>query len=184
MIASSASASVLRPAPAPRRTRQPASSATRTSCQPVAVALRDPEGQVVEELVGEHDAGELERREIVERDEHRTAPATGSGESSGAPGERTERFVGRFEPEPLALLAPGARPRARRARNAARARTRAAARSTSREPAVAGAGLDHDERIGLVELVPAPIEGAGDARAEQRTNLGAGDEIAPGATRP
>jgi hypothetical protein len=51
----------------------------------------------------------------------------------------------------------------------------------TREAAVARTRFDDDERIGVVELVPAPIERPGDARAEERTDLGAGHEVAPGA---
>src|ERR1700681_4609894 len=50
----------------------------------------------------------------------------------------------------------------------------------AREPAVAGARLDHDERVGIVELVPTPVERSRDARTEERADLRARDEIATG----
>jgi hypothetical protein len=43
------------------------------------------------------------------------------------------------------------------------------------------AGLDHDERIGAAELFPTAVERASDAGSEQRTDLGTGHEVAPGA---
>jgi hypothetical protein len=49
------------------------------------------------------------------------------------------------------------------------------------EVAGACARLDDDERIGVVERAPAPVERAGDARAEQRSHLGTRDEVATGA---
>jgi len=49
------------------------------------------------------------------------------------------------------------------------------------ELSVPRAGLDDDERIGGAHLFPAPVERACRARSEQRTDLGAGDEVAPGA---
>ena len=95
---------------------------------------------------------------------------------------RAERVLERLDGQQLALLPRAAPPTARRARTAARARTSGSARSTSRHSRPdPGARLHHDERIGIAELVPPPVERAGDARAEQRTDLGARDEVAAGA---
>jgi hypothetical protein len=53
----------------------------------------------------------------------------------------------------------------------------------AREPTVARAGLDDEERIGLACLVPVAVECTRDARAEQGPDLGAGDEVAAAASR-
>jgi hypothetical protein len=55
------------------------------------------------------------------------------------------------------------------------------AQDVAGEPSVSGAGLDHDVRIGCAELLPTSVQRAGDAGAEQRSDLGAGDEVAVGA---
>jgi hypothetical protein len=49
----------------------------------------------------------------------------------------------------------------------------------ARESAVARAGFDDDERVGLLRGAPAPIECARNARAEQRADFRARDEVAP-----
>ena len=49
---------------------------------------------------------------------------------------------------------------------------------------VPGAGLDDDERIGLAQLAPPRVEGAGHHRAEQRTDLGLSEEVAAPARGP
>ena len=51
------------------------------------------------------------------------------------------------------------------------------------EPAVARTRFDDDERVGLLRGAPAPVERTRDARAEQRANFGARDEVASTATR-
>jgi hypothetical protein len=53
----------------------------------------------------------------------------------------------------------------------------------TREAAIARAGFDHDERIRLAQRAPLPVEGARNTRAEQRTYLGARDEVATGTPR-
>ena len=52
------------------------------------------------------------------------------------------------------------------------------------ERARAGAGLDDDERVGRAEVGPPAVDGAGDDGAEQRADLGRGQEVgAPAAGR-
>jgi hypothetical protein len=51
------------------------------------------------------------------------------------------------------------------------------------QAAVTRAGFDHHERVGPAECAPLPVERASDARAEQRADLGAGDEVAAGTAR-
>jgi hypothetical protein len=53
------------------------------------------------------------------------------------------------------------------------------AQHVAREAAVARAGFDDHERVGVAELVPAAVESARHAGTEQGTDLGARDEVAP-----
>ena len=138
--------------------------APRASASPSRSAM--PNGRLSSSSFASTTPSSRERGQLVERGEDRARPGAGtawsssarartngpSASSAGSSGER-----GR-------AARPAARPTARRARSAARPGTRAAARSTSRGQAtVARARLDHDERIGLAELVPA----AGRARARR-----------------
>ena len=57
-------------------------------------------------------------------------------------------------------------------------RTRVRPRAPPRQRAGPGAGVDDHVRVGPAELAPPPVERAGHDRAEQRTDLGAGEEVA------
>ena len=126
----------LRPARAPRRGRRSRRARPAPPANASPVHSRDPERQVVEQLVGEHDTRELERGQLVERDEHRAAaPTPARARRPAVARERAERLVGRLEPQPVALLlAQRRRPldehvvQRRRARGSARAARRAARR--------------------------------------------------------
>ena len=100
-----------------------------------------------------------------------------------APGERSERLVGRLEREPLALL--GAQRRRTLDEHVPQRRDARGLRSqhVAREPAVSGPGLDDQEGIGLVERAPEPVERDRCTRAEERADLGTRDEVAPSPTR-
>ena len=67
-------------------------------------------------------------------------------------------------------------------RSAAAQSGAAASTSCARRPRPAPASITRI-RVGLLQLAPPPVERAGDQRAEQRSDLGAGDEVAPGAPR-
>ncbi len=154
---------------------------TRTSCQPRAVPLRDAERQVVEELVREDDPGRgVQRGKLVERREDRTC-AGGRHRCvlTRAPRERSERLVGRIERKAGALFAAQGRGSfdedvSERGKAFGRG-----APDVAGEPTVSGARFDDEERIGLVERVPALVQSPRDARTEQRPDLGTGDEVAP-----
>ncbi len=98
---------------------------------------------------------------------------------AGAAHERSERLVGRFEREARALFG-AQRGRAFDEHVPQRGQTLGlGTQDLAGEAAVPRARFDDEERIGLVERAPAPVEGPRDARAEQRPDLGARDEIAP-----
>ena len=175
----------LRPARAPRRTRR--SARARPAPRPAA-RRRTPRSRT---------AGCRAARWRARRPVSSSAGSSSSATNTGpVPDDRGRRVVrrlaartGRAPRRPARARAAraarrAARPTARRARSAARAGTSGAARSTSRASRpLPGAGLDDDERIGLAERVPAPVERARHARAEQRADLGARDEVAAGAAR-
>ena len=54
-----------------------------------------------------------------------------------------------------------------------------AARTAAAKGAGAGPRLHHDVGIGLAQLVPPAVQGAGEDRPEERAHLGAGDEVGP-----
>ena len=93
-----------------------------------------------------------------------------------------ERVLDRLERQHLALLG-AARVGALDQHVAQRRRAPGSAASTSaaRRPRP-GAGLDHEERIGRAQIVPAAIQRPPDQRAEERADLRAGDEVATGST--
>ena len=154
---------------------------TASSCQPSAVRSTRPKARLSSSSLAS------------------TTPVSGPRRQLG----RTTRPAG---PAPVAAPgdAPGVgpsgrcRPRwspwwARRAGRALdqhvaqrRARRRGSAASTARASVPApGAGLDHGERIGAAQLVPPGVEGPGQHGAEQRPDLGAGQEVArAGPARP
>ena len=181
----------------PRRARASAGSAgTSTSAKPGSssrdphfaparlAALGNTERQVVEQLVGEHHATELERGQLLERDEDRAGSRDGSrGFVTSRPGERAERLVGRIELQPPALFVAqrGGALHQDVVQRPFAVGTRAL--NVASQAAAARAGFDHDERVGLSERAPVPVERTGNARAEQRADLGAGDEVAAGAAR-
>ena len=108
-------------------------------------------------------------------------PETGVGASSGdswrtAPAPRRPARARAVRAVPRA-----ARSSARRARSAARACNRDGRAARPGQPAVAGAGLDDHEGIGIAHLLPTTVERAPDTRAEQRADLGARHEVAIGA---
>ncbi len=147
-------------------------------------ALGNTERQVVEQLVGEHHATELERGQLLERDEDRAGSRDGSrGFVTSRPGERAERLVGRIELQPPALFVAqrGGALHEHVVQRPFAVGTRAL--NVASQAAAARAGFDHDERVGLSERAPVPVERAGNTRAEQRADLGAGDEVAAGAAR-
>ena len=115
-----------------------------------------PNGRLSRSSLASTTPGELERRQLVERDEHRAgARDRGRCVVGRLLRERAQRLVGRLELEPLALLV-AQRGRTLHQHVVQRAHgNRDAARNTSRgEPAVARAGLDDHERIGIAQLVP------------------------------
>ena len=172
------------PGRAPRRMPRP-SQRDAHLVPPVAVPLRDAERQVVEQLVGEHDGVDRHLREVRERREHRSgarAPAPAprrlvrmangpSASSAGSIG-RSSRCCARSDGRPLDEHVP------QRGEAVGRG-----APDLAREPTVARARLDDEERIGRAERSPRAVERARDARAEQRADLRDGHEVAPGATR-
>ena len=177
---------VRRPAPAPRRTSPSSATPTRISSQPSSVRSTMSNGEVVEQLVGDDHAVDRERGELVERADDRAgarrpASATRRRQSGRRRAERVARTARRQQ---LALRLPERRATARRARSAARPRTSGSARSTSRQsrPLPAPASITTNGS-GSPSACHHRVERAGDARAEQRTDLGAGDEVAAGPAR-
>ena len=153
-------------------------------------ALDHAERQVVEQLVGEHDSRARHRRQVRERGRDR--PDTGGGRPSqlvprivvGIVWHRPQRVLPRLEHEELPLgFAELGRPFdqyvAQRGRGLG---TRG--EEIGGQAAPARAGLDHDERIRSFEIAPDPIDRAGNECPEQRTDLGARDEVAARASGP
>ena len=125
----------------------------------------------------------VERGQLVERADDRArcrrpAPAIVVGRSATSTGRAPRRAARRSAARAARRAAPAS---ARRARSAARARTRArpAARRArgGRCPRPASTTTNGS---GSPSSCHHSVERAGDARAEQRTDLGAGDEVAAG----
>ena len=97
---------------------------------------------------------------------------------------RAERVLDRLDVEQLALRVPQRRGPLDQHVPQRRARTSGSARSTSRQsrPRPAPASITTNGS-GSPSCAPPPVERPGDARAEQRTDLGAGDEVAAGPAR-
>jgi hypothetical protein len=118
-----------------------------TACRPFHQTKR----QVVEELVGDHDAVESDRGELVEGGHDGTRPCDGDGRLAWNPGQR----------------------------GAPRVLDRRAVEAVARTAAVAGAGIDHEVRVGRAHPFPCVVERTSHQRAEERADLGARDEVAP-----
>ena len=99
----------------------------------------------------------------------------------------TERVLDRLERDQLALRL-AQRRRALDQHEPQRGRARGRRREhVGGEPSPPGARIDHQERVGLTEVVPPAVDGPRHQRAVQLPDLGAGDEVtpgAPGAARP
>ena len=151
-------------------------------------ALEQPEREVVEQLVGEDDAGEGSGRQLGQRGDE--GPETGDGPAPevgvvGADGP--EREAGGLQREPFRLAA---------AQDERAFDQDIAQRDRTRRPRVedgacerprAGARLDDHERVGPVELVPPRVQCPGQHGPEERAHLGTGDEVAaaaPGVPAP
>ena len=140
-----------------------------------AATLPEIEGEVVEQLVRQHDAGPGEPGQVGDGDGNGTAAGRLVARRVGIFGG--ERHGRRREREMLGVTGahgrrpvdehPAQRPEAVGLGDEDRAGQRA-------RP---GTGLDDDEGVGLAELAPPPVELAGDHRAEERSHLGRGDEV-------
>ena len=146
---------------------------------PRAVPVGDPETEVVEQLVGEHDAAGRQLREVGDRREHRARAAAQGRAPRRRRGGRTARAPRRPARAGGARAAARATPATvRRARNAGPAssparRAGSRARTGPSRHRLRRRGTDRARRASRHH----PSSAARDARAEQRSDLGRGDEV-------
>ena len=146
-----------------------------------ASAFDHAEREVVEQLVGQDHAVERHRRELVERGDDRSHADDRERGVVLVAHDRAEGVLERLDREQLMLLgAERRRPLDEHVAQRARAVGRGAEHVACQAP-TAGPGLDHEVGIRFRELTPPSVERAGHQRAEQRADLGAGDEVAAGA---
>ena len=144
--------------------------------------MEDAEGQVVEQLVGQHHDGPVERRQLAQaHDDRADAELRGAFDAVGVDPGRAQAVRGRGQVEGPPVLDPQGGGALDEHVAQGRRAGRRGQQDGPGERARPGAGLDHDERVGPAQLVPPAVEGPGDDRAEQRPDLGAGQEVAPAA---
>ncbi len=145
--------------------------------------LHHVHGQVVEQLVGDHHPRDRDRGQGVERGDDRSLTGLRLGGLPLHQQEGAEGLVGRFERQPLPLLVPqlcGTLHEDVAQRGGALG---SGPHDVGAEAAAARTGLDHHERVGLAQSVPRVVERTRDDHAEQRPDLRARDEVAPGPAR-
>ncbi len=151
----------------------------------LAVPLGDAERKVVEQLVGDDDASPAAsagRSSIAAN----TGPAAGTGTGSSSVVRCTNGPSASSAGSICSSFALGRTELRRPFDEDVTQRGQAlgfGAQHLAREPARSRTRLDDEERIGRAELLPPAVERTRDARAEQRPDFGAGDEVAARAAR-
>ena len=135
----------------------------------VNASLAQGEGQVVEQLVGQHDTLHGHVGQLGEADDDRSDPA---GRGLVVLGDRAgEGLVGRLEGEVVGVTGPLGRRSLDQHVAQGRGAGRAGRQHRAGERARTGSGVDHHVGVRAAELEPPPVEGAGHDRAEQRADL-------------
>ena len=147
----------------------------------ITVPLRDPEREIVEQLVGDDDTNEPLGREIFERRDDRPGARHGRRIVLCLPmKERAECFVGRLQRQPRRL----GRAQRRGALDehvAQRVATfRRGAQHVARQHSRPCARFYNQEGIRRAECVPLLVDCVRHAGAEQGADFGAGDEVPTG----